>query len=185
MDVLAAGIIIVLGSAFTAYYAFRSKFGGGYWRKIKPLFNLRLEKPIQNVFLAGLAGIALELALLKAFGLPGVSNAGAATAFSLFLTGFLAPVWEESVYRGWFFEFPRLINWGVNNYALLLASSAAFVLAHDYGLVFALDLLNARVIGHFAWGLLLGALYLRERNLLPAMVAHGTGNALIALLALA
>ncbi len=181
MDALGVAMAFFLGAGFAAYYALRPRFKGVFER-IGQLFKLRFEKPFENIILAGSAGLALEVILVSFFGAPEAVHSLNATAFWLFLSGFCAPVWEESVFKGVFFEFPRFKGWRVGNGLLLLVSAFVFMAFHDYALLLSFNFFNQEVIGHLTAGLLYGALYLRERNLLPAMVAHGIGNAFLILL---
>lgn len=182
MDVLGLVAALSLGGVFAAYYALRPRFKGVFFERIACLFKLRFEKPFENIVLAGLAGLALESALVLYFGLPEAATPLNVTAFLLLLSGFCAPLWEESVFRGVFFEFPKRVGWHVGDGVLLVVSVLVFAAFHDYSLLSSLDLFNQRVVGLLAAGSLYGGLYLRDRNLLPAMVAHGAGNVFVVLL---
>jgi hypothetical protein len=85
----------------------------------------------------------------------------------LLSAGVLAPLLEESVFRGFLLTSltKRMPVW-----AAVLGSSAAFAVAH-------LSVRDAPVL--FALGCLLGFLYVRSRNLLTPMLVHGVWNSAV------
>lgn len=88
----------------------------------------------------------------------------------LVVTAVLAPVLEETVFRG--FLLPSLTKI-MPVPAAVVVSAAAFATAH----------LSARDFPQlFAFGILLGFVYVRSRNLLSTMVVHGAWNGGVLLL---
>ena len=88
----------------------------------------------------------------------------------LVVTAVLAPVLEETVFRG--FLLPSLTKM-MPVPAAVVVSAAAFATAH----------LSARDFPQlFAFGILLGFVYVRSRNLLSTMVVHGAWNGGVLLL---
>ncbi|MFA4946706.1 MAG: CPBP family intramembrane glutamic endopeptidase [Candidatus Micrarchaeia archaeon] len=179
MEFLPAVIVTALGLIFAGYYALRSRLTSVYWKRVSRLFNLRFEKPFNNILLPALAAVLLQLGLFAVFGFHTQQNTLEGVAGLLFLSAFCAPIWEESVFRGAFLEFLRFKG-AKNNMILIFFLAALFTLAHDYAGASALAMAS-----HFTAGLLFGFLYVRENNLLPAIIAHGAGNAVIILASLA
>ena len=88
----------------------------------------------------------------------------------LIVTAVLAPVLEETVFRG--FMLPSLTKI-MPVPAAVVVSAAGFATAH----------LSARDFPQlFAFGILLGFVYVRSRNLLSTMVIHGAWNGGVLLL---
>ena len=98
-------------------------------------------------------------------GVAGLLELDPATFASLFVvTAVLAPVLEETVFRG--FLLPTLTKWLPTPAAVLL-SALAFGAAH----------LSPRDFPQLvAFGVLLGFAYVRSRNLLTPMLMHGAWN---------
>ena len=95
----------------------------------------------------------------------GLLDMNSATFASLWVvTAILAPILEETVFRG--FLLPSLTKWVPTPVAVTI-SALAFACAH----------LSARDFPQlFAFGLVLGTAYSRSRNLLTPMLMHGTWN---------
>ncbi|KIZ06244.1 hypothetical protein MNEG_1721 [Monoraphidium neglectum] len=83
------------------------------------------------------------------------------------VTGVLAPLLEETLFRG--FLLTSLSSF-MSTPAAIFASSVAFGVAH-------LSLKDLPVL--IALGCLLGALYVRSRNLLTPMIVHGVWNSTV------
>jgi uncharacterized protein len=98
-------------------------------------------------------------------GVAGLLDMDSATfAALLVVTAVLAPILEETVFRG--FLLPSLTRWVPTPVAVVL-SALAFACAH----------LSARDFPQlFAFGLVLGACYTRSRNLATPMLMHGAWN---------
>ena len=120
---------------------------------------------------AALAGGATPTGRGTADAVAGLLDLDPATVASLFVvTAVLAPVLEETVFRG--FLLPSLTKWMPVPAAVGL-SSIAFAAAH----------LSARDFPQLvAFGLLLGFNYARTRNLLTTMLMHGAWNGTVLLL---
>jgi len=134
---------------------------------------------------AGIGLVAAPVAIAGAAGLAEAAGYGAATAAgkgtadavaglldmdsatfaSLWVvTAILAPVLEETVFRG--FLLPSLTKWVPTPVAVTI-SALAFASAH----------LSSRDFPQlFAFGLVLGTAYSRSRNLLTPMLMHGAWN---------
>ena len=93
-----------------------------------------------------------------------ITMTGPTYASLLAVTGVLAPLLEEAVFRGFLLTSltKRLPTW-----AAVMASAACFATAH-------LSLRDAPVL--FTLGCLLGFLYVRSRNLWTPMIVHGAWN---------
>ncbi|KAI4352945.1 hypothetical protein L6164_007149 [Bauhinia variegata] len=78
-----------------------------------------------------------------------------------------APIWEEIVFRG--FLLPSLTKY-MPVWCAMLVSSVAFALAH-----FNLQ----RMLPLIFLGMLMGAVFVRSRNLLPSMLLHSLWNAFV------
>jgi membrane protease YdiL (CAAX protease family) len=98
-------------------------------------------------------------------GVAGLLDMDSATFASLLVvTAVLAPILEETVFRG--FLLPSLTRWVPTPVAVVL-SALAFATAH----------LSARDFPQlFAFGLVLGTCYTRSRNLATPMLMHGAWN---------
>ena len=98
-------------------------------------------------------------------GVAGLLDMDSATfAALLVVTAVLAPILEETVFRG--FLLPSLTKW-VPTPAAVTLSALAFASAH----------LSVRDFPQlFAFGLVLGTTYSRSRNLLTPMLMHGAWN---------
>jgi membrane protease YdiL (CAAX protease family) len=81
--------------------------------------------------------------------------------------GFLAPLLEESLFRGFLLTSLTKI---MPNWAAVLASSTAFGIAH-------LSIKDLPVL--IVLGCWLGAIYCRSRNLLTPMIVHGAWNSTV------
>lgn len=78
-----------------------------------------------------------------------------------------APIWEEIVFRG--FLLPSLTRY-MPVWSAILVSSVAFALAH-----FNIQ----RMIPLIFLGIVMGAVFVRSRNLLPSMLLHSLWNAFV------
>ncbi|WJX14442.1 hypothetical protein P8452_04704 [Trifolium repens] len=78
-----------------------------------------------------------------------------------------APIWEEIVFRG--FLLPSLTRY-MPVWSAVLVSSVAFALAH-----FNIQ----RMLPLVFLGLVMGAIFVRSRNLLPSMLLHSLWNAFV------
>jgi len=90
---------------------------------------------------------------------------------SLFTLAFVAPVTEESIFRGLL----------LRGFARRYGNGAGIVLASSLFAVFHLNIWQAMTA--FLAGLYLGWVYISTRSLLPSMLAHGLFNGLPVLLA--
>ena len=120
---------------------------------------------------AALAGGATPTGRGTADAVAGLLDVDPATVASLFIvTAILAPILEETVFRG--FLLPSLTKW-MPVPAAVVVSAVAFAAAH----------LSAKDFPQLlAFGLLLGFSYARTRNLLTTMVMHGAWNGSVLLL---
>lgn len=85
----------------------------------------------------------------------------------LVVTGVLAPILEESLFRGFLLTSLTRV---MPTWAAVAVSSTAFGLAH-------LSIKDLPVL--IALGSLLGVLYVRSRNLLTPMIVHGAWNSTV------
>jgi len=101
-------------------------------------------------------------------GVAGMIDLDLPTYLSLLsVTGFLAPVLEETVFRG--FLLASLTRW-MPTWAAVVVSSGAFGAAH----------LSGRDLPVLcALGMLLGVSYVRSRNLLTPIIIHGVWNSFV------
>ncbi|KAF8071353.1 hypothetical protein HT031_001437 [Scenedesmus sp. PABB004] len=151
-----------------------------------PLAALTARAAAQRLARLGLIGAAgaplvvgSTAALLSALGYDTLTSGGHGTvdgvagmismdtptyARLLAVTGLLAPVLEESLFRGFLLTSLTKV---MPPWAAVLASATAFGLAH-------LSLRDLPVL--IALGCWLGAIYCRSRNLLTPMLVHGAWN---------
>eukprot|EP00882_Tetradesmus_deserticola_P018496 GHRQ01019866.1.p1 GENE.GHRQ01019866.1~~GHRQ01019866.1.p1 ORF type:complete len:147 (+),score=37.39 GHRQ01019866.1:932-1372(+) len=85
----------------------------------------------------------------------------------LVVTGVLAPLLEETLFRGFLLTSLTKV---MPTWAAVTASSGAFAVAH-------LSLKDLPVL--FALGCWLGAIYCRSRNLLTPIIVHGAWNSTV------
>lgn len=115
----------------------------------------------------------LNLKLLPGQGPRGVrSEAGAirdpiALLVYVGVVTICAPIWEEVIFRG--FLLPSLTRY-LPNWGAILASSALFALAHCQ---------PQRLLPLLFLGVLIGAVFVRSRNLLASMLLHSLWNAYV------
>lgn len=83
---------------------------------------------------------------------------------ALCLAGFLAPLLEETLFRGFLLTSLTKV---MPTWAAVIASAAAFGIAH-------LSIKDLPIL--FALGCWLGAIYCRSKNLLTPMIVHGAWN---------
>ncbi|WZZ11134.1 hypothetical protein YC2023_097055 [Brassica napus] len=133
---------------------------------------------------AGVGGIALTGVALSLFStetperevdslmqlLPLIGSSNISTLSLVGITGVLAPLLEETVFRGFFMV--SLTKWVPTPIAIII-SSAAFALAH---------LTPGEFPQLFILGSVLGLTYAQTRNLITPMVIHGFWNSGVILL---
>ncbi|XP_020255051.1 uncharacterized protein LOC109832007 [Asparagus officinalis] len=102
--------------------------------------------------------------------LPLIGSSGISTACLIGITGVLAPVLEETVFRG--FLVASLTKWFPSPVSILI-SAAVFALAH---------LTPGEFPQLFALGIALGLSYAQTRNLLTPIVIHALWNSGVILL---
>ncbi|MCO5608095.1 hypothetical protein L7F22_062301 [Adiantum nelumboides] len=107
-------------------------------------------------------------ALLQLLPLIGASNTS--TALLLAVTGVLAPLLEETLFRG--FLMTSLTKW-MPTYAAVILSAGTFAFAH---------FTPGQAPQLFALGVVLGFAYLKSGNLLTPIVIHGLWNSGVLLL---
>jgi len=129
----------------------------------------------KTVVLPFVASLALMM-MLSVFGAE-LHSLGEPLWFALSFSGFLSPVAEEFLVRGFllgcFFYFSSLTKEKYRPYfitGVLMSTSLVFLVSHDNFTIF-------QSISRFSSSLLYGILYLAyRRNLLPPIVAHASWN---------
>ncbi|CAN6443089.1 unnamed protein product [Victoria cruziana] len=96
--------------------------------------------------------------------LPFIRTSNVSTAFVLGIVGVLAPVFEETLYRG--FLMVSLTKWFPVPVSILL-SAATFALAHQS---------SGKFLQIFAFGVALGLVYAQTRNLFSSIAIHACWN---------
>uniref|UniRef100_A0A7S3RA85 CAAX prenyl protease 2/Lysostaphin resistance protein A-like domain-containing protein n=1 Tax=Dunaliella tertiolecta TaxID=3047 RepID=A0A7S3RA85_DUNTE len=146
---------------------FRKPYGWATWG----LLGLALAPVLVGVLATLLSTVGYEDAVGgrgTVDGVAGMIQLDVPTYLSLLsITGVLAPLLEETVFRG--FLLTSLTKW-LPTWAALVLSSLAFGLCH-------LSLRDLPVLT--ALGMLLGSTYVRSRNLLSPILIHGVWNSAV------
>ncbi|XP_039854175.1 uncharacterized protein LOC120712454 isoform X2 [Panicum virgatum] len=152
--------VVVLGAIFGITNTFRP-FSDD-------IFRYKFEEPfkLQNGWLLW-AGIGILVAIIS---IALATERGISTACLLGITGVLAPILEETVFRG--FLMVSLTTWFSTPYAVLI-TAAVFAFAH---------LTPGEFPQLFVLGVVLGFSYAQTRNLLTPITIHAVWNSGVILL---